>query len=289
VRTAFGAVLAAAGLWALPLPAASAAECVRVVVDYGTLGGAPSSSPNTTCVSSSGTAAEVLAARASAIGAPAPRYRGNFLCAIDGYPESGCGDHGTEPYWSLWLWVDGRWTYSSLGVDSYTVRDADRDGHPDPIGFRYHEFETKRAPRANPSYPAPTTRPPTAPPRATPGATRTAAPAGTAGTGRAGATGGATAAPPGATATGPGTTPGTTGRPTASAAGSVSGTATAASTTPAASGTDGTDGPDDVSGEGEALPAFPGNESELPWGAVAGVLLAAALIGAGAYRARRAP
>jgi hypothetical protein len=273
---------------------------VRVVVDYGTLGGAPSSSPNTHCVSSDGTAAEVLAARASAIGAPAPRYRGNFLCAIDGYPKEGCGDHGTEPYWSLWLWVNGQWTYSSLGVDTYTVRDADKDGHPDPIGFRYHEFQTKRQPRANPSYPAPTTRPPaphptTAPPRAT------TPPHGTAGPTAAPHGGGDATAAPGGTATagpgatGPAGTPGATGATGATGAaggptpGAASGAAPGSASGAATPGTpDGTGEPGAPDGMAGAPPVFDTPEGGgFPWGALGGGLLALGLIGAGAYRARR--
>jgi len=266
VRLARAAVAAAVAfapaVAALP---ARAAECVRVVVDYGTSSGA-----NTHCTSSDGTAAEVLARRATELGKPAPRYNGNFLCGVDGYPESGCGDHGTEPYWSLWYWVNGAWVYSSQGVDSYTVRDADKDGHPDPIGFRYTPFKSKERPRANPSY-APATQPPVTRPPSTsrPVPTRT---------GTATRAPGATSPPPvppsgsvGATTT---TAPGTTA--SATSAGSAPPT-TAPGAPVSASATE----------TFAAPPVSPRRGGGgFPAGTVVGVLLALGLLGAAAARTR---
>ncbi len=163
-----------------PPPATAPSECVRVVVDYGAFADSPDG-PNTHCtgVPSGATAAEALAKRAGDLHATPPRYQGNFLCALDGYPETGCGIQ-SGPYWSFWIWVGGRWTYSSFGVDSYSVGDADHDGHPDPIGFRYQPESAPATPRSNPAYPKPTPTTPapvrtTAPPATTPAATHTSA------------------------------------------------------------------------------------------------------------------
>jgi hypothetical protein len=255
---------------AVALPVAAATECVRVVVDYGT---EYTRAPNTRCVSWSGgdIAADALAQRAKAFGETPPRYEGNFLCAIDGYPESGCGDHGTEPYWSFWIWRSGKWSYSSFGVDSYAIEDGDGDGHPDPIGFRYHEFAHKHEPRPNPGYPAPT-RAATTPPggggsTAQPSRTTTTAPV-------------ATRTPGGPTPTG-----GATGSPTprASRTATPTGvTATATSALPAAV----------VETEPATPPAATGKSGGgggggVPAGTAAAGVLAAGLIGAAAWRYRR--
>jgi hypothetical protein len=279
-RVALAAGLLGSACLALPARVASAAECVRVVVDYGTSSGA-----NTHCTSSSGTAADVLAKRAAELGKPPPRYKGNFLCAIDGYPESGCGDHGTEPYWSLWYWANGQWVYSSEGAAGLMVADRDGDGHPDPLGFRYHEFETKRAPRANPSYPkppAPTTNPPrTAPPPAP--APRTGATTSAPGTPAGTQPGTQPGALPGAPSPGGATpAPGTTAAPPVAA---TSGPAAPdAAATAAPSGT-----PEAVATFAEPpLPARKGGDG-LPLGTVLGAVLAAGLIGAAAYQRRGNP
>ena len=276
VATVAGVLVTAAGA-ALPVLAArpaAAAECVRVVVDYGTLAGAPAG-PNMHCTSSTGNAGQVLIKRAQEVGQQPPRFTGNFLCAIDGYPESGCGDHGDEPYWSFWYWVDGRWVYSSLGVDSYTVRDSDGDGHPDPLGFRYHAFSEKRAPRANPSYPAPTKAATAAPPR-------TAPPAGG---------GGASTAPGGAVPTGSTATarPLATGTATA---GTGTGTATPAATArtatptaaPAASG--GTAAPAEPT-LAEPPPAAGGRGGGVPVATLLALAAAGVLGGVAAVRLRK--
>jgi hypothetical protein len=155
-----------------------AAICVNVVVDDGR----SAVTRHCTTAAYGDTAAEVLAERAREVHRPAPRYNGNFLCAIDGYPGTGCGDHGTEPYWSFWIWANGRWSYSSFGVDSYPVSDSDKDGKPDPIGFRYQPFKTKQSPRAGGFAAPPPTQPPTTqPPRpaTSPQPSRTTTPGGT--------------------------------------------------------------------------------------------------------------
>jgi len=136
---------------------ARADECVRVVVDY--------DAPNTHCTTAATNdiAADVLEQRADELHLPAsqhPRYNSSgFLCAVDGKPETGCGDSGTQPYWSLWYWQSGKWVYSSQGMTTLVVADRDHDGHPDPLGFRFTPYEEKRQPRANPSYATPNPTP----------------------------------------------------------------------------------------------------------------------------------
>src|SRR5207253_5775657 len=75
---------------------------VAVVVDAGT-GGTVSA----VCVpgSSRDNGATILAARASMLGTPQPRYNSSgLLCSIDGLPETGCGvaHGGRYAYWSYW-------------------------------------------------------------------------------------------------------------------------------------------------------------------------------------------
>lgn len=279
------AALAAGSLLPAAGPAA-AAECVRVVVDYGTFEGAPAG-PNMRCVDVGygGTAADALRGRA--------RYKGNFLCAIDGYPESGCGDEPPSPYWSIWYWSGGRWAYSQEGVATLEVADRDRDGHPDPFGFRYHAVDRRLAPRYDPSYPKPTPTPTTAPPKPAPTKTAGPAPSG-------GSTGGAgTGGTPSAARTGTGAAVSTSGGPAAStaestpAATSTAGpraTAAGATATPTAllgaTGTSATPAPDDpeVTAAGE-IPARPDNG--FPAGTATAGVLALGLLGAAAWRFRK--
>jgi hypothetical protein len=253
-------------LYAAP-PAAAPTECVRVVVDYGTFLDSPSGPvTNCTSVAYGASAADTLAKRATQFDKDPPRYASDgFLCGIDGYPRTGCGeDSGATPYWSFWIWRHGAWTYSSVGVASYAVQDSDKDGHPDPIGFRYADPSTGDQPRADPGYPAPraTTPPPTtAPPR--PGATTIPAsgPRATE-TAAAAATSGATATP---RSTRGGTPPGGTPSP-------VAALRTARTTAP-----------------GPATPpdaAARTSRSSFPVGLAGGGVLAAALLGAAAWRFR---
>lgn len=96
--------------------AAAGANCVPVgdrvtvaiVIDDGR------SSPRVYCV-----AVPSGATGADAIKDRHPRYDGSgLLCAIDGYPTSGCGDPaggGAYSYWSYW-WKDGNdWSYATTG------------------------------------------------------------------------------------------------------------------------------------------------------------------------------
>lgn len=125
-------IVLAAALAAVPYAAAPVrAErtiCVAIVVDPGPAGSYP---PSRTCVRlpEGATGADALAARATDLDRPAPRYQGNFLCAIDGYPAAGCGtDQGATHYWSYWHRAGGGWEYSDVGVGGYVVEDGGVEG-----------------------------------------------------------------------------------------------------------------------------------------------------------------
>lgn len=114
-----GVVATATGAAAVECPAANPGEVgVLVVVDYGDLSDAPDPSVACVSVAEGSDGNEVLAARADQLGVPPPRYDpSGLLCAIDGRPESGCGDR-TETgfrYWSYWLGDDRGWEYASVG------------------------------------------------------------------------------------------------------------------------------------------------------------------------------
>ncbi|MDQ1713388.1 MAG: hypothetical protein QOE45_2838 [Frankiaceae bacterium] len=256
----------------LPVVLPPHAACVQVVVDYGTAAKAPAG-PHVHCTRSAvgDTGAEVLAQRHNEVDAThsstQPRYNGNFLCAIDGYPESGCGDHGTEPYWSVWLWQRGAWVYSQRGVDSYTTEDADRDGCQDPLGFRYTPFESKERPRATPPKCAVATQPPVTRPPSTSRPVATATARATATTGPRPTTG---PTRPSGTPSGVPTSampaPGGGGGP-ASTPSTLNGTALGPATAP------------------PGVPARP--DGGLPWPTILGGLVAAGLLCATFLRLRR--
>src|SRR5687768_11465968 len=142
--TAFVAPVAA-------MPAVSAAPCaaaagsVAIVVDYG-----DDSTPATAvCLpaSSSDNGASVLAARAEALGKPAPRFSASgLLCAIDGVPAEGCGEQtgDTYAYWSYWRGSVAGWQYSNVGPAA---------GHVDPTRTEGWRFQQRGA--GNPSDPPP--------------------------------------------------------------------------------------------------------------------------------------
>ena len=108
--------------------ASAATIVVPVVVD---LGGA-SDQPEVSCVSvpAGSNGAEVLAARAKLLGVPAPRYAiSGLLCAIDGYPATGCGQQNGTHY-AYWAYFHGgaSWTYASVGPASWSIVAGDVEG-----------------------------------------------------------------------------------------------------------------------------------------------------------------
>jgi hypothetical protein len=183
---------------------------VAVVVDPGEGG-----SVTSVCVPAGArdNGATILAARASLLGRPQPRFNSSgLLCAIDGYPASGCGEQhgGRYAYWGYYHGANGGWSYSNLGPAAVRVQDGVVEGwrfHADGAGN-----PTDPPPRA--SADAAATCVPPQPPATGPAATAPGAPPGTAGA----------AAPPG---TGDGGQPAGSGAPAAPPIGPVDGTTVA--------------------------------------------------------------
>lgn len=101
---------------------------VVIVVDPGAAG-----SPSSVCmvVPEGTTGSQLLARRAAEIGGAAPRYASSgLLCAIDGYPSSGCGDRtaGGYAYWAYFAGASGSWIYGNNNPFIKRLRDGDVEG-----------------------------------------------------------------------------------------------------------------------------------------------------------------
>lgn len=254
---------------------ASTTICVGIVVDYGDA--KPGGGANSFCarVATGATGADVLAARARALGRPQPTYRSGLLCTIDGYPDDGsCGDPapgGGYRYWSYWHKFQGSsaWTYSQAGATGFTVSDGLLEGW----AFQNGGPEKGRLPPAV-SYSS-VCRPAASP---TPQASRAPSPVPSRSPVPSGARPSATRAP-------------TETTPAGGRSASPKAPATRVTAVPSRSPSDSPRIP--VAGSTEpsltALsPADPTHRppSRLPVGAVAGVVLAAAIGGAALLRAR---
>jgi hypothetical protein len=180
------------GIGALVIPASSAhalgRPCavgdfhVAIVVDFGT-----GASVTNTCIAagSRDNGAQLLAARASVLGRAQPRFGSSgLLCAIDGFPATGCGQQsgGKFAYWAYYRASNGSWSYQSIGPAFIRVK-------ADVVeGWRWHGSgagnPTDPPPRGSANAAA-TCKPATPPPTtiARPAAT-TPAPIGTAGGGQ---------------------------------------------------------------------------------------------------------
>jgi hypothetical protein len=163
---------------ALGRPCAAGDVRVAVIVDFG-----DSSSVSVACVpaGSRDNGAQVLGARASTLGAPAPRFNASgLLCAIDNVPATGCGDRssGRYAYWSYWHGVDGQWQYSNFGPAAWRV-DADvvEGWRFQPAGAGNPSDPPPRASAALPADCRPVP-PSTAPPVVAPAGTAPPAPGG---------------------------------------------------------------------------------------------------------------
>ena len=114
----------------VPSHLASGQSVVAVVADFGGANGKIIVTCVVTRPGDSG--AQVLAEQAALLGYPAPRYDesgSGLLCAIDGYPTSGCGtqlgDH--YAYWAYWH-GGKRWQYASGGAGEWKVSTGDVEG-----------------------------------------------------------------------------------------------------------------------------------------------------------------
>jgi hypothetical protein len=143
--------------------ASAATPTAGLVVDFGTVAdvpGAPAPAVQQQCVrvGSGETGSQLLDDAGHVL-----RFDSSgLLCAIDGYPATGCGvatKNGFQ-YWSYWH--GGRsWTYSTVGPDSYAVKAGGVEG------WRFVEGADQAdegAPRAAASGPCPPSTPSTAPP-----------------------------------------------------------------------------------------------------------------------------
>ena len=115
---------------ALPSHLRSGQIVVPVVVDFG----GPHARVFVSCVVSrrGETGAEVLEAQAPLVGYPVPRYDASgsgLLCAIDGYPVTGCGTQtgSRYAYWAYWH-GGKRWQYADDGPGEWTVFKGDVEG-----------------------------------------------------------------------------------------------------------------------------------------------------------------
>ncbi len=101
---------------------------VAVVIDTGDDGATAEVSCVPVPTGSNG--AQVLAARATLLGVPAPRdAESGLLCAIDGYPATGCGQE-VGGHYAYWAYYHGgsSWTYASGGPASWLVSPGDVEG-----------------------------------------------------------------------------------------------------------------------------------------------------------------
>ena len=125
---------------------------VAVVADFGGANG----KVIVTCVAvkAGDNDAQALQAQAALLRYPSPRYgESGLLCAIDGYPATGCGNQsgGHYAYWSYWH-GGKRWLYASGGPAEWKVSKGDVEGWRfEPDGSA---TPADPPPRAAPSAPA---------------------------------------------------------------------------------------------------------------------------------------
>jgi hypothetical protein len=267
---------------ALGRPCAQGELRVAVVVDFG-----DSASVSVSCVPAGlrDNGAQLLGARASLLGTPAPRFNASgLLCAIDNVPATGCGERTSDryAYWSYWHGSDGAWAYSNFGPAAWRVQaDVVEGWRFQPSGSGLPSDPPPRASASIPSscLPAP---PPTAPATVAPAAPPPASP-----------TGGAPASP---TTTTPQPAPGsrsatpTTRTPAARAPNDTRPTTGSAGATRSSTTTAGDALLDDAaaaSARAQAREQDDGDGSGTPVGLIVGAVLVAALGAGGAVTARR--
>jgi len=112
----------------VPVPIGKHQIVAAVVADFGGVHG----KVLVTCVlvKPGESGAQVLQAQAAVLGYPSPRYaESGLLCAIDGYPTSGCGTQSGAhyAYWSYWH-GGKRWQYASGGPGAWRVSEGDVEG-----------------------------------------------------------------------------------------------------------------------------------------------------------------
>ena len=129
------------------------ASAVDVVVPVVVDDGSSDDTGQVTCVPvpAGSTGAQVLAARAKLLRTPAPRYAlSGLLCAIDGYPATGCGQQ-TGSHYAYWAYFHGgsAWSYASDGPSEWQVSPGDVEGWRfEPDGTATPADPPPRAPSA---------------------------------------------------------------------------------------------------------------------------------------------
>ena len=144
----FASSAAASGPVCGSVPVAGKGELVvAVVVDFGGAAGPVLVDCLAVPDGSSGT--DVLAARAALLDKASPRYASSgLLCAIDGYPKTGCGVQ-TGTHFAYWAYFHGgpSWTYANSGPASETVQPGDVEGWRfEPDGSATPQDPAPRAP-----------------------------------------------------------------------------------------------------------------------------------------------
>jgi len=241
---------AVSGLFASCAEAATGTVNVAIAVDPGVVGGAPRG-PETLCVTvpDGATGADVLVERARLLGRPPPRWApSGLMCAIDGYPATGCGERvdGAYRYWSYHLGDEGSWSFARTGPAMRRATPARMEG--------WHFIAGANSPADPPPRVAPSSAavcPPSAPPATVGTPPAAPAPAAPAAPG-AGPTGGDSGAAgvsgqSGLTATATGTAGGAPGN---AGAGAGSGSGSGATNGATGAAIDGTTG--DAAGDGDA-------------------------------------
>jgi hypothetical protein len=109
-----------------------AADSTKIVIPVVVDTGGASGSAAVACVpvAAGSNGAQVLAVRAKMLGVPAPRYNeSGLLCAIDGYPATGCGQAVGDHY-AYWAYYHGgsSWTYANVGPAEWQVFSGDVEG-----------------------------------------------------------------------------------------------------------------------------------------------------------------
>jgi hypothetical protein len=100
-----------------------------IVVDAVDFGGGSSA----TClvVPTGTTGSQLLARRSAELGTGSARYGSSgLLCAIDGMPATGCGDHnaGGFDYWGYFSAPSGSWAYGNINPFTRRLSDGDIEG-----------------------------------------------------------------------------------------------------------------------------------------------------------------
>ncbi len=110
-------------------PLSGAEIRVVIVVDAADFGGGSSA----TClvVPMGTTGSQLLARRSAELGTGSVRYGSSgLLCAIDGLPATGCGDHnaGGYDYWGYFIGRSGSWAYGNINPFTRRLSDGDIEG-----------------------------------------------------------------------------------------------------------------------------------------------------------------